>query len=100
MNRMKISAINSNLYINRGQTSSINKSLMCTPSFAVPNDTVSFSGTSRYFVDDIREVPDLPCGCCGKNMLRNSKVNEFLEKKLYYLVQIINISTQKSQKSL
>lgn len=49
------------------------------------NDTVSFgSKTPAIFINDLRDLPDLPCGCCGKKMLRNSVVNNFLNTKITY----------------
>lgn len=48
-------------------------------------DTVSFKGDSaKLFINDLRELPNLPCACCGKDMLQNSRVNDFLNRKIYY----------------
>lgn len=49
-------------------------------------DTVSFKRAPSQgspFVHDPREL-DLHCGCCGKLMLKNSAVQEFMDKKVYY----------------
>lgn len=49
-------------------------------------DTVSFKRAPSQgspFIHDPREL-DLHCGCCGKLMLKNSAVQEFMDKKVYY----------------
>ena len=53
-----------------------------------PPDTIniSFKKSSEkpLYISDLREIPDLHCGCCGKTMIKNSKVNHFMEQKIYY----------------
>lgn len=52
-------------------------------------DTVSFKKKQQgIFINDMREIPDLPCACCGTKMLRNSAVNKFLNDKIYYPASI------------
>ena len=49
-------------------------------------DTVSFKKQNKKentpFIYDTREL-DLHCACCGKLMLKNSTVKEFVNKKIY-----------------
>ena len=55
------------------------------PSF----DTVSFKRKQDGpFISDMRELPNLTCACCGIKMMKNSDVNYFLNKKIYYPANI------------
>ena len=66
----------------QGYQSSGASSLVRQPVF----DTVSFKAASlpKLFINDLREIPDLVCGCCGKRMLQNDAVNRFMNEKIYY----------------
>jgi hypothetical protein len=85
---MKISALIYNHYRPIRPNSLTNKVSFLTIQPSLTADCVSFSSKKnkgkKLFIDDLREIPDLPCGCCGKNMLQNSRVNDFLSHKLYY----------------
>ena len=87
---MKISAINNryNSYVSiQNQNTAIaNPVLSRQPAC----DTVSFKSAAlpRLFINDLREIPDLTCGCCGKKMLQNDAVNKFLNEKIYYPASI------------
>ena len=56
-----------------------------------PYDTVSFKKLNKKertpFIYDTREL-DLHCACCGKLMLKNNTVNEFINKKIYFPANI------------
>ena len=48
-------------------------------------DTISFKRRQEGpFISDMRELPNLTCACCGIKMMKNSDVNYFLNKKIYY----------------
>lgn len=52
-------------------------------------DSVSFKRIpDTTFINDLRELPNLTCGCCGIKMLKNSVVNDFLNRKIYYPASI------------
>lgn len=58
--------------------------------FTLSTDIISFkkNDISKIYINDLREIPDLPCGCCGKNMLQNSRVNDFFNRKIYFPASI------------
>lgn len=107
---MKISFINYNGYYAGGSFSKQNKRAMSCPlgvnspqnlqsthiTSLINNiaseslsDSVSFKGKlPEIYINDMRELPDLTCGCCGKKMLQNKKLNNFLNKKIYYPASI------------
>lgn len=91
---MKILSLNTNVYNKRGSLFTPTNKALQNPlytSFSVnsnlplSSDTISFKKTySDIYIDDMRELPDLPCACCGNTMLQNSVVNNFLNEKIYY----------------
>lgn len=87
---MKISSINFSFKNSSIQgLSSLTKSTFRPVGVYLPmmdsKDTVSFCRNSnRLYINDLRELPDLPCACCGKSMIENSRVNDFLNRKIYY----------------
>ena len=91
---MNITAIHSGLFYKRNYTTGVSGQQQ--PMFSVPfvklrlqpqADTVSFkrapSVQGSPFVHDPREL-DLHCGCCGKRMIKNSVVQKFMDKKVYF----------------
>lgn len=60
-------------------------------------DTVSFGRkkSNSLFLHDIREIPELPCAICGNPMIENSRVNKFLEEKIYLPAYTTFILAQK-----
>lgn len=49
----------------------------------IKSDTISFGATKPALIEDLREIDNLPCACCGNPMLKNSVVNKFTTKDLY-----------------
>lgn len=69
------------------------------------SDTISFSAKEPTLIEDLREIENLPCACCGNPMLKNSVVNKFTTKDLYpsayetlILLQEQNMDMQKATK--
>ena len=61
-------------------------------------DVVSFKRNNDYiYISDMRELPHLNCACCDVEMLKNSEVNKFLNKKIYYpaSISLQKIKTEK-----
>ena len=88
---MKVASVNFNYkYRNINSYSNLTSNIsrpLVVPFFVskLDSDIVSFSGNSnKLYLNDLRELPDLPCACCGKTMIENSKANDFLNKKIYY----------------
>lgn len=88
---MKLTAITASNYYHKIKETGRNT----TGSFLPPScnslcaDKVTFSGTPKnLFIKDMRELPSLGCGCCGIKMLKNSSVNNFLNRKIYYPASI------------
>lgn len=96
---MKISFINKNGYYAGGSVSGQRNTAVSSPlnthsfqSSAIKlqtSDTFSFKAKQPgIYINDMRELPDLTCGCCGKRMIQNSRLNDFLNKKIYYPASI------------
>ena len=95
---MKILPVNLNLVYKRNNSQRINEQK--PQSYNVPSikmtsqpltDTISFKRAVSFlkspFIHDPREL-ELHCACCGNLMLKNSVVQEFMDKKVYYPAHI------------
>ena len=46
-------------------------------------DTVSFKSRAKL-ITDLRNIPDIPCACCGVTTIPNGVIDKFMEEKIYY----------------
>ncbi len=91
---MNITPIHSGLFYKTNYTPALNAKPQ--PMFSLPlakihsqavTDTVSFKRAPSLqgspFVHDPREL-ELHCACCGRRMLKNSDVQKFMDRKVYF----------------
>lgn len=94
---MKILSINTRNYLynqkdssqvtlnnNKTYSKQIDKNISSFDTVCFKQRTDEKFNAENIFINDMREIEDLPCACCGVKMFKNSTVNEFLNDKVYY----------------
>lgn len=52
--------------------------------YSPQKDIVSFGTTKSKPVKDLRQIPDITCACCGVETIKNSEIDSFMAKRIYY----------------